>query len=75
VVKFMGSGWLRWLLKQGGVIHVHPNQKDKRCALEFFSVRHDIVHPSKDPRSLLTSGREKDQYREAWIVNNTVFVF
>jgi hypothetical protein len=29
VVKGTGSGWLRWLLKQGGVILAHPNQSQQ----------------------------------------------
>jgi hypothetical protein len=32
VVKDDGSVWLRWLLKQRGIILAHPNHMDNRCA-------------------------------------------
>jgi hypothetical protein len=30
-----GSGWLRWLLKQEGVILAHPSHRDNTYALEL----------------------------------------
>jgi hypothetical protein len=35
VVKDNGSGWLRWVLKQGGIMQVYSNHRDTRCALEL----------------------------------------
>jgi hypothetical protein len=61
LVKDNGSVWLRWLLKQGGVIQAHTNHSDSRVCLEFSFARHDIFHPSKEPTRLLTSQREKRQ--------------
>jgi hypothetical protein len=37
----------------------HLNHRNKRCALEFHSLRLGVVDPSKEPRSYLTSQREK----------------
>jgi hypothetical protein len=34
-VKGNASGWLRWLLEQGGIILAHLNHRDNRCALEL----------------------------------------
>jgi hypothetical protein len=59
LVKDNGSAWLRWLLKQGGVILAHPNHRDNRCVFPLLD--RIILHPSKEHRSLLTSQREKQE--------------
>jgi hypothetical protein len=54
MIKDNGSRWLRWVLKQeGGIIQACPNHKDKYCALELSFARHDILYPSREPRSLI----------------------
>jgi hypothetical protein len=50
VVTDNGSGWLRWLLRQEGVILAHQN-RDNRCALGLPLIDRVILHPSKEPRS------------------------
>jgi hypothetical protein len=62
IVKDNGSGWLRWLLKQGGVILAYPKHKHNRCALELLFARQDILHLAKKPRTLLISQRGKGRY-------------
>jgi hypothetical protein len=39
VVKDNGSGWLKWLLKQGGVITPHPKHRSKESKSFFISQR------------------------------------
>jgi hypothetical protein len=39
-----GSGWLRWLLKQGGVTLATQNRYN-RCALGLFCARRDYSPP------------------------------
>jgi hypothetical protein len=70
MVKDNGFGWLRWLLKQGRVILVHTKHRDYWCALELPFARHDILHPFKLPRSLLTSQRKKGRHSWPWNVDS-----
>jgi hypothetical protein len=59
VVKDNGSGWLRWLLTQGGVILTHPKHRDSRCALELPSTRYDYSPPIQRSLQLINISKRK----------------
>jgi hypothetical protein len=40
MIEENGSGWLRWLLKQGDVIQAYSNHREKRYDLELPFARH-----------------------------------
>jgi hypothetical protein len=50
----IGSGWLRWLPKQGGVHQAYSSHRVKKCALGFPFARHSFHSfcSSPHPRSL-----------------------
>jgi hypothetical protein len=58
IVKGKGSGWLRWLLKQGGVILAHPTHRENRCALELPFGKYDYS-PSMQGSSTSHRGKQK----------------
>jgi hypothetical protein len=50
--------------------HGLPKTRDNKYALELPFARHDILHPSKEPKNLLTSQRKKDRHSWPWNVDS-----